>query len=264
MLLPDKVIWAVLIAAILSSYFWLLRIKASGGNVFGSERPVPPQWNWADVMFVSFVFFLAAGVLGLLLRGGVRAEGFLPVSAIELFMVCVIIRVIRLRGQDPSDAFGLRMRGLARPMASALALFLAFLPVFVLTARSWQWTLVRLCGENVKISQDMVDRLRSNPSAAVAAQIIIMALLVAPLAEEVFFRGFLYGALRREVRPALAIPAVGLLFGAVHSPLAVVVPMALFGGLLCYIYEKTARLTIPILVHFIFNTCQVALMMSYR
>ena len=58
--------------------------------------------------------------------------------------------------------------------------------------------------------------------------------------------------------------AVGVLFGAAHPPAAVAVPMTLLGTLLCYIYERTARLAVPIAIHFLFNLFGIALMLSVK
>jgi membrane protease YdiL (CAAX protease family) len=40
--------------------------------------------------------------------------------------------------------------------------------------------------------------------------------------------------------------------------------MALLGVFLCYVYEKTGRITVPIAIHFLFNLSQTAIMISYR
>jgi membrane protease YdiL (CAAX protease family) len=46
--------------------------------------------------------------------------------------------------------------------------------------------------------------------------------------------------------------------------LTTIVPMSVLGMLLCYLYEKTGRLTVPIALHFLFNACQVGFMIVLR
>ena len=83
---------------------------------------------------------------------------------------------------------------------------------------------------------------------------------VAPIAEELFFRGFLFGALRRwhveiagrEVGPWLAALITGLLFGLAHSGSAAaqyLVPLGFLGFVLCIVRWKTGSLYPCIALH---------------
>ncbi len=84
--------------------------------------------------------------------------------------------------------------------------------------------------------------------------VAICAVIVAPITEECCFRGFLYRILRRHGSfPAAAI-ASGLLFAAIHGSLAQMLPLTLFGIVLCVAYERTRSLWLPIAVHMLFNS----------
>jgi membrane protease YdiL (CAAX protease family) len=84
----------------------------------------------------------------------------------------------------------------------------------------------------------------------------VIIIVVAPLAEELFFRGFLYRILRGRLGlwPALVID--GSLFGAVHltsgGPLAVAL-IAPLGFLLCLLYERSGSLWPCIALHALNN-----------
>jgi len=84
----------------------------------------------------------------------------------------------------------------------------------------------------------------------------VIVIVVAPLMEEIFFRGFLYRTLRTHLGlwPALVIG--GSLFGAVHvtsgGPLAVAL-IAPLGFLLCLIYERSGSLYPCIALHALNN-----------
>jgi uncharacterized protein len=73
----------------------------------------------------------------------------------------------------------------------------------------------------------------------------VIIIVVAPLCEEFFFRGFLYRILRGHLGMWPAIVLTGSLFGAVHltsgGPLAVAV-IAPLGFLLCLVYERSGSL----------------------
>ncbi len=94
--------------------------------------------------------------------------------------------------------------------------------------------------------------------------LIIAALsvvLVAP-AEEYLFRGVIQGRLRESLGPVPAILGASLLFGAMHFMNYIGSPVEILGGVLLItsvgavfgaLYELTDNLTVPILVHAVYN-----------
>lgn len=85
--------------------------------------------------------------------------------------------------------------------------------------------------------------------------IAVLAVAIAPVVEEIFFRGFLYNALRRVCPAWIAIIAQALLFGLghVYEPLGVVVTFVI-GLVLAAIYEWRKTLLAPMLVHCMWNS----------
>ena len=80
----------------------------------------------------------------------------------------------------------------------------------------------------------------------------VATVLVAPLAEETFFRGFMFGGLRRFGFFWAALVS-GLLFSAVHLNPGGLIPLALVGMLFAWAYMKTGSLWTPIYAHLTFN-----------
>ena len=248
---------------VFASYVWLLLSLALRGAVFLPVEFPRAGWNGWDALVAMLVFLVFPGFIA----GAVREFGAGGAFAVHgmgrLLSACVILGMIRRRGQNPLDALGLRVRGLSGHMASGLAVFFALLPGIVILTVVWQMVLELLPGE-FATSQEVVIYLLRTQSTSVVVQISIAAVLVAPIAEELFFRGFLYGLVRRYLPPVAAIPIVGILFGMLHPPVAAMLPMCVLGALLCYIYEKTARLTVAIAIHVLFNLFQVALMLAAK
>jgi membrane protease YdiL (CAAX protease family) len=93
------------------------------------------------------------------------------------------------------------------------------------------------------------------PGWGVAA-LWISAVFVSPIAEEVFFRGVLQTVIRGYAdRPWLAIAVASVLFGLMHyTQPQYVVPLALLGLVLGYVYEHTGSLIACILIHILFNS----------
>jgi len=76
---------------------------------------------------------------------------------------------------------------------------------------------------------------------------------VAPVAEEILFRGILYPFFKRDAGALRACLLVSMLFGAVHFTLMAFVPLTFLAIALTWLYERTNNLIAPILVHSLFN-----------
>jgi len=83
----------------------------------------------------------------------------------------------------------------------------------------------------------------------------LMVMVVAPVGEELFFRGFFYRALRSRFSMIGAAVLDGLLFGIIHynfdgaDALLLLPPLALLGFIFCVVYEKTGSIFPSIGMH---------------
>jgi hypothetical protein len=86
-----------------------------------------------------------------------------------------------------------------------------------------------------------------------------MVICVAPVAEEFFFRGFFYRALRSRYSVLVAALIDGLVFGVIHYPgdgaegLLIVPPLAGLGIMFCLVLERTGSLYPVIALHALNN-----------
>lgn len=101
------------------------------------------------------------------------------------------------------------------------------------------------------------DKLGVKDSDVALIAVAFLVCVVAPLAEEFFFRGFFFRSLANwhGVWPAAVI--TGLVFGLVHaggSPVGFLVPLAFFGFVLCVLYAVTRSLYPPIALHCVNNS----------
>jgi len=79
------------------------------------------------------------------------------------------------------------------------------------------------------------------------------AILVAPVVEEILFRGILYRTIQQRGYPRLGLYGSSLLFGAIHANLMTLIPLAFLAVILALLYDKTNNLMAPILAHSVFN-----------
>jgi membrane protease YdiL (CAAX protease family) len=94
--------------------------------------------------------------------------------------------------------------------------------------------------------------------------ILVAFLLVAPAAEEIFFRGVVYNAWERERGPWLALFGSAALFAAIHTSLFALVPIFALGVALALLYRSTRSLAATIAMHAGFNAISVALALLVR
>lgn len=104
--------------------------------------------------------------------------------------------------------------------------------------------------------QEVVQSLMDG-DAAQKLVLVLAAVVMAPIGEEVCFRGFIYNILRSRAGVWAAAAATGLLFGAVHTSLVQFLPLAVFGFVQCLLYEKSKTLLLPMAVHAVFNSLNV-------
>ena len=88
---------------------------------------------------------------------------------------------------------------------------------------------------------------------------VVLTVLVAPILEEVVFRGLVHTRLKKGMPMLAAMIISSWLFGVMHGTMIAFVYAAILGFLLSWVFEKYNSLVAPILVHFGFNLCAIAL-----
>jgi uncharacterized protein len=220
----------------------------------GVEPRRRPRWApWTSV--VALVAGLAAAVFGALVIGvvgvafGADFENQPPTVAIAATVVqdvCLIgsaLLFARMSGRLRPGDFGLRPTRLKPAIGWAVLAWGAF---YVFTA-----AFVAIIGAHPTDDQ-LPKELGVDRSTAAMVAVAFLVAVVAPVAEEFFFRGYFFSALRnwRGLWPAAV--GTGVVFGAIHGSSAdpaFLVPLAFFGFSLCLLYERTGSLYPCIAVH---------------
>jgi len=145
--------------------------------------------------------------------------------------------------------FGLRT---GRALWKAVLAVLLGLGVFYGLSYAWFALLQRSGAE-----RGLVNDLGGNGGTLEILAACAVICVVAPICEEILFRGFIYRALRNWRGPWPAAVITGILFGLVHgasAPAIDLLPLAVFGVMLSALYEWTGSLYPCIALHALNNS----------
>jgi membrane protease YdiL (CAAX protease family) len=155
------------------------------------------------------------------------------VSGLILVIVIVFILVgfLKLRGLDLDALGGFSKYGIVRAVSTGAALLI------------FAWPLVSLAGAVTQRLQRII--------------IIILAVTIAPIAEELMFRFFIYGVLRRYFGCFVGLTFNALLFAAVHGHLPSFAPLLVLGACFTLAYEWSGSILVSMSMHALFNSLQL-------
>jgi membrane protease YdiL (CAAX protease family) len=142
--------------------------------------------------------------------------------------------------------FGLRLTALKPAIGWTLVSWFSFFAF----ATVWGIAL------DITEQDDLPDELGVDGSTAALVAVSLLVCVLAPIAEELFFRGFCFTALRRTVGMLPAAVLTGIIFGAIHlggTDIEFIVPLMVFGFFLCLLYVWTDSLLPCIVLHALNN-----------
>jgi uncharacterized protein len=238
--------------------------EVPAGVIPAPREPEPPSGSLAAVpwwapLAAMVAAFVIATLAYLLIAAGVEAGGGnvtasgppgLVISATlvqdaALIAAAFLFAGLWSRGVTPAT-FGLRPVRLGPAIGWTLLTWGGF---FVLTA-----IYVTIVGQpdEQELTRDLADE---DSLAALIGYAVLLA-FVAPITEELFFRGFVFGVLREKIGVAGGALATGVVFGLVHvagSPIETVGVLVILGVLLCLLYLRTGSLLPCIALHALNN-----------
>lgn len=191
----------------------------------------------------------------------INAEGVI-VSIGFQFLLAGIALAIVIRRVDPVRWLGLRWKDWPWVLLIAPATVACMWGFsFSLQAVGYKELMDSL---GVAEVQDTVAIFQKEKSVAVLVLMGITAAVVAPICEEVVFRGYLYPAVKRFAGPWMSALCTALMFSAAHGNVSALVPLFIFGLALAALYEFTGSIWAPMAAHFLFNTATVVILMAVR
>jgi len=169
---------------------------------------------------------------------------------------------LREQGLTWREAFGFGGPGQVRALLLAAGVAAVVLPAaWMLTG--WSGLVLQQLGEE-PVAQPIVVAIQNSSTLASQLTRAVVAIALAPVAEEIMFRGILYPFLKQLGHPRLAGWVTALLFGAIHFNQLTFVALVVLGLVLAWLYERTGNLLAPILTHSLFNLANFLWLMLAR
>lgn len=222
-------------------------------NTSGPFRPVP--WGAKDILRGSLaalgllvlgvltvvIVAVVAGFAGLDLAGG----SFMQFTVFAVMALEAVFVVPAWRWGPRRHGLGLAWLGL-RPTATARAVLLSSVGLVVILGINVLWGLV-MEEFDLPGQPDLVPLFGEGPFGLLGA--VVVACVIAPLAEEIFFRGFMYAGLRDGWGFVAGVAVSALVFSIFHMSLSTLLPIAVMGVVFALLYERSNSLWPCVALH---------------
>jgi len=232
-------------------------MQSDGEHLAQSEqvKRVSVPWSTRDVWLgmIAAALIVAAGwaiaysLSALSLRPDLDLWVALFPTLVELlFLVVVWWFSVRKYHASPKTL------GFANFKFSVLAVGLGLLLAFYFFNGFYAYLLQAL---GLRVQPDLTPVLRQVSSPW---PLFVAVVLVAPVAEETFFRGFVFGGLRSRYDWRWAAAMSAALFAAAHMQITFFIPAFILGCLFAYLYQRSNSIWPGIIIHVLVNAFALA------
>lgn len=235
-------------------------------------KPAPVEgavpWSAKDALFGIFLLWpvsLAAALLVYLL--GFIISKIAGAGVPDVLMIVALAGATFIAGITVAWWLGIRKRGGSpadlgftnvRPWFDIPAAILGEILILIALA-TYGLVLLKLAGQ--KVPEQPVIELFGRGRFGFALAVIFVVVL-APIGEEVFFRGFVYSAFKRQWGAGIAIIASSAVFAVFHIEPLLYVPMFLIGAILATLFEHRGSLAPNIALHALNNLLALVVLYS--
>ena len=277
------VLLGLLVVSVILCAFWLIKSLVKGGPLRGAveieERP-----GLAELALMLICLALLSLGFSWLCKGLLGSKDLEAASGASLgsLLSCLLVLgYLSWRNPGRLKSLGLKLTQCPRQLGWGLITALAVWPIATLVlmpASFWVVKFVLNWGWGLSYtlqSHTLLRELNESTSLLSVYLTIVIAVIIAPLTEEIIFRGLLQGALARLYRSRwAAIVVSAAIFSIFHLTLRENVamgeaslahvekipPLFLLGLALGYSYEKSRSLYRPIWIHLGFNALSLLML----
>ncbi len=240
-----------------------------------SELPWRKPWNLVDIaeaLVVLLLLLVCASVVTAGLREVIGSalssettNAILMVVGYLFCGVCTIALIVYRIGRRRIvwELLGLKWRRVATCVGQGIAGFGVVVALLAIALSVLgQFGIEKIVPLAPQAPVDMFLETRSLLTFAIY---LLLVGILAPVVEELIFRGFVYAGLRRIMTVPAAALTSALIFAAAHIavPVGGLLAITLIGVVLAYLYERSGTLLAPMITHAMYNSFVLLLLAAY-
>jgi len=270
--MPQKLLVANLFEYTLVAVGWLLFwwLQLSKNTKAQRNSPALPRWAISGSSFGMAALCVIGSWIVAQIVASLLVQQFPVLKTDQTLMVIAggSMAQVCLIGGTIAAAFFLHKTEPRASTNSAVANPTALLPAALATCvitisivhpvqYVWEHLLIQLHLPTAK--QEMVEIFFRTASPARLVGLTVMAVVLAPVAEELIFRAGIFRFLRGRAPRLVALVLPALFFALLHvdrtnlNGLVTVAPLTALGIVFSLAYERTGRIAVPMLAHALFN-----------
>jgi membrane protease YdiL (CAAX protease family) len=158
------------------------------------------------------------------------------------------------------DAFGFDSQNRRRAIGLGIVAAIIVLPVAwaLQQLTAWLMTSSSLHPEPQELVQEIQ---KSGVPQLQQIYLAVVAVILAPIVEEMLFRGIIYPTIKRAGYPRAALWGTSILFSLTHQNIPAFFALVFFAIILTLLYEETGNLIAPMVAHSCFNLANFVLLL---
>ncbi len=138
-----------------------------------------------------------------------------------------------------------------KQLSFLIKIYCIIIPLIVLSA--WISHLIAIKFRLDMYTSPIIKLFSILPNKFYIFMLIIQIVIIGPIAEELFFRGFIYKLFRTKYNFLISAGFISAFFALIHKIPQNIIPLFIISMALCYIYEKTENILYSIIFHSFHN-----------
>lgn len=258
--------------ALLASFIFFIALILLGVRVLlklckslkNPVREVGFKMTLADFFLIAFLITMSiffgselGGRFSKFLTDNESAQVFIGMAVLHLLVIEAVFLFVKKSDLKP-HFFLSKPVNVFKIASGSVGYFFGLIFLIMLVSMFWNLGLMAF---GVEIEPQEVVEYFKDVDGNMRYFALFSVMVLAPVSEELVFRGVIYGALKARLNAVLSAIIVSILFATIHFSLPALLPIFFLSLLLIAVYERYGDLRASIIVHSLFNTLMSILML---
>jgi membrane protease YdiL (CAAX protease family) len=241
----------MLMAGVVMNFIFLFNRKKVLPDKIRKKKSV--SWDISDILRVSIIVMFSGYALGAVrLNMDINLRIMLNTFLIDVIAGTAILYFILVKYREKISSLGITFKDFYKNVLSGITAYVFILPILISVLILSILFLDRI-GYKAP-PQPVFDMFFEEKRSNVILFLTIFVSVLGPVIEEIFFRGFLYSAVKKRFGIFTGVLLSAALFSMLHANILGFLPIMILGVLMAFLYEATGSLVASISVHILHNS----------